>query len=78
MIAITDFILKFPLGYTQRNVPAYIYNAVAQQFVDKQYSQKKGHLSVQSNECLIHSNRNEQFYKPANSLTLANSANSGF
>jgi len=35
MIAITDFILKFPLGYTQRNVPAYIYNAVARNLVDK-------------------------------------------
>jgi hypothetical protein len=33
-IAIADFILKFPLCYTQRIVPAYIYNAVAYNSVD--------------------------------------------
>jgi len=30
-----DFILKFPLGYAQRIFPAYIYNAVAYDLVDK-------------------------------------------
>jgi hypothetical protein len=31
---IADFILKFPLCYAQRIVPAYIYNAVAYNSVD--------------------------------------------
>jgi hypothetical protein len=35
MIAITDFILKFPLCYTQKIFPAYIYNALARTLVDK-------------------------------------------
>jgi len=44
-----DFILKFPLGYTQRIFPAYIYNALVDNYVDNQFRQKKGHLSARSN-----------------------------
>jgi hypothetical protein len=46
---------------------AYIYNAVAKDLVDRQFSQKKGHLSAQSNKVLT------KFYHCDSSLIRANS-----